>query len=95
MGLEGIVDRVNPSLLIRETQGDRPTHQIGSELVEESEHDVASLVAGFFAWMHERAVSAQGETTPGSRVLDGKCPKRSGLNEEVQKSPMVIILDSP
>ena len=37
----------------------------------------------------------KGETTPDSEVVGGKRPKRLGLNEEVQKSPTFIILDSP
>ena len=78
-----------------ETQGDRPAPQITSEPAEESEHDMSSLTAGFAMWMHKRAASAQGETTPCSEVLGGKRPKRSGLNEEVQKSPVVITSNSP
>ena len=32
---------------------------------------------------YTRAASAQAKTTPSSRVLGGKRPKRSGLNEKV------------
>ena len=41
------------------------------------------------------ASGAQGETTPGSEVSGGKCPKWSGLDEEAQKSLTVITVDSP
>ena len=89
------MDWVNPTLLTRETQGDCPIPQIASEPTEESEQDMSSLVAGFIAQMRKQAASAQGETTPDSEVVGGKRPKRLGLNEEVQKSPTFIILDSP
>ena len=56
---------------------------------------MSSLAIGFFAWMLKRATSAQGETTLGSEVPGGKCPKQLGLNEEVQKSSTAITLDSP
>ena len=55
---------------------------------------MSSLVAGFATRMHKRAASAQGETILGSGVLGRKRLKRSGLNEEVQKSPIVIIFNS-
>ena len=55
---------------------------------------MSSLAAGFAARMRKRAASAQRETTPVSRVSGGKCTKRLGLSEEVQKSPLVIILNS-
>ena len=57
------MDWVNLTLLIGETQGDCPSPQISSELAEESEHDMSSLIARFAARMRKRAVSAQGETT--------------------------------
>ena len=41
-----------------------------------------SLVAGFVVRMNKRAPSAQGKTTPGSRVPGGKHSKRSGPEEE-------------
>ena len=45
--------------------------------------------------MRKRATSAQGETTPGSEGPCEKCLKQSGLNEEVQKIPTIVTLDSP
>ena len=68
--------------------------QISSELTEEREDDMSSLADGFFARMRKRAASVQGETTPGSEVPGGKRSKRSGLGDEVQRSPMVVTLDS-
>ena len=56
---------------------------------------MSSLLARFVARMGKRAGSAQGETTPDFEVLGGKCPKRSGLNEEIQKSPSIITSNSP
>ena len=58
------------------------TYPIASEPTEEMEDDMSSLVARFFAQMRKRAVSSQGETTPGSEVPGSKLPKLSGLNEE-------------
>ena len=40
-------------------------------------------------------MSAQGETTLGSKVPGSKCPKWLGLNEEVQKISTVITSNSP
>ena len=88
------MDWVIPTLPTEETQGDRLAPQIASESAEESEHDMYSLVVGFSVRMLKRAASAQGETTPGSEVPGGKCLKRSGLNEEVQKISTVITSDS-
>ena len=48
---------------------------------------MSSLAAGFVARMRKRGANTQGETTLGSKVPGEKRPKRSGLNEEVQKSP--------
>ena len=56
---------------------------------------MSSLAVRFSIRMHKQAVSAQGETTPGFGVPDGKCLKQTDLNEEIQKSPTVIISDSP
>ena len=55
---------------------------ITSELVEEREDDISSLAAKFSTRMRKQAMSAQGESTPNSKVLGGKCPKWSGPNEE-------------
>ena len=66
-----------------------------SEPAEEREGDMSSLAAGFAAWMCKRAMSAQGETTPDCKVSSGKRPKRSGQDEEAQKSLVVITVDSP
>ena len=90
-GLEGFVDCVNLTLPTRESQGDP---QISSEPTEEIKHDISSLAARFTAWIRKQAASAQGETTPYFGVPGGKRPKRLGLNEEVQKSLIVIISDS-
>ena len=68
---------------------------ISSEPTEEREDDMSSLAVGFAAQMRKRAASAQRETTSGFEGLDGKQPKRSGLDGVVQKSPVVITMDSP
>ena len=52
---------------------------------------MSSLAAGFAARISKRVASAQGETSPGFDVPDGKHPKWLGLNGEVQKSPTVVI----
>ena len=57
--------------------------QIPSELVKEIEHNISSLIVGFFSRIRKKVASAQGETTPGSGVPNSKRPKRLGLNEEV------------
>ena len=54
-----------------------------------------SLAAEFVARMRKLATSAQGETTPCSEVPDGKSSKWYSLDEEVQKSPTIVYLDSP
>ena len=68
---------------------------IASEPNEEREDDMSSLAAGFSMWMHKRAVRAQGETTPDSKVPGSKRLKWSGPDKEAQKSPVVITVDSP
>ena len=68
---------------------------ISIELAEEREGDMSSLVVGFFVGMRKRAASAQGKTTPGLKVSSDKPSKWSGLDEEAQKSSIVIIMDSP
>ena len=95
MGLEGFVDWVNPIPPIGETQGVHPVPHIASDTTKESEDDMSNLVAGFSLQMLKRAMSAQGETTPDFEVPGGKSPKRSGLDEDVQKSQAVITYDSP
>ena len=56
---------------------------------------MSSLTSRFVVWMHKRATSDQGETISDFEVSSDKCPKRSGLNEKVQNSPIVITSDSP
>ena len=80
MGLKGFVDWVD---------------QNASDPVEERENDKSSIVAGFAARMHKQVENSQGETTPGSEVFGGKCPKRSGPDEEAQRILTVIAVDSP
>ena len=80
MGLEGFVEWVD---------------SIASDPAEERESDMSSLAARFFARMPNWATSDQGETTPGSEVSGGKHFRWSSPNEEVEKSPSVISLDSP
>ena len=55
---------------------------------------MSSLTAGFSTQMCKRVASAQGDTTPGCEVFSGKRPKRSGPDEEAQKSRALITLDS-
>ena len=45
--------------------------------------------------MHKRAANAQGEATPGSEGPDGKRSRLSDSKEDTQKSPTVIVVDSP
>ena len=71
------------------------TNSIVSESAKERKVEMSSLVVGFATWVHKRAASAEGEATPGSEVLDGKCFKQSGLIEEFHISPVVIFMDSP
>ena len=68
---------------------------IASEPIEERENDMSSLHAGYSAHMSKQATSAQGETTLSFEVAGDKCLKWSGLNDEVQRSPTVVTLDSP
>ena len=55
---------------------------------------MSSLAVGFATWMRKRAASTQGETTPGSEVFGRIHQKRSGPDEEAQKSHAVIAMDS-
>ena len=68
---------------------------ISSELVKENEDDMSSLAFGFVSRMHKRVASAQRETTFSFEGPDDKRPKQSGPEEEVQKSSVVVTLDSP
>ena len=54
---------------------------------------MSSLAARFSARMHKRP--AQREITFGFEVSGEKHPKRSDPNKEAQKSPTVIVVDSP
>ena len=65
-----------------------------SDPAKEREDDMSSLAAGFAMQMPKWATSAQGETTPDFEVSSGKRPKRSRSDEEAQKSPIVISMDS-
>ena len=67
----------------RRDLGDHPTPQIARESAKESKHNMSSLAVRFVVRMRKQAVSAQGETTLGFGVPDGKCLKQSSLNEEV------------
>ena len=53
-----------------------------------------AFFSGFSARMHKRAVSVQGETTPSIEASSGKRPKLTSIDEEAQKSPAVINVDS-
>ena len=55
---------------------------------------MSGLATGFVTRMRKQDASAQVETTPDFEVSDDKRSKWSGLNEEVQKSPIVVISDS-
>ena len=77
--LKGFVDLVDPK---------------ASDLAKEREDDMSSLAARFSKRMRKRAISGQEETTSGFEVSGGKCLKRSGPNEEAQKSRGVITVDS-
>ena len=67
---------------------------IFSEPTKEREGDMSNLAARFSARMRKRAVSTQGETTLSFEASSGKHLKRYGLDEEAQKSPTVIIVNS-
>ena len=69
--------------------------QNASDLIEEMEEDMSSLAVRFNTQMRKRAVSAQGEITPGFELSGGKRLKWSGPDEEAQRSPVVVIVDSP
>ena len=65
-----------------------------SESAEEEEAKMFGLVSDFAARMRKRVASAQGVTAPDVEVLGRKGPKLTGLDEEAQKSPTVINMDS-
>ena len=79
VGLEGFVDWLDP---------------LDSDPTKEREEDMSSLATGFAARMRKQAVSAQREITRDSIIYGERHPKRSGPDEEAQKSPSVIIMDS-
>ena len=79
-GFEGFVEWVDP---------------IASDPAEEMEDDMSSLTTGFLVWMRKWAARAQGETTPDFEVSGRKHSRRSGRDEEAEKSLAVITVDSP
>ena len=68
---------------------------ISNESIEERGDDMSSLATRFVTQMRKWAASAQGETTLDFIVPGDKRPKWSGPDEEAQKSPAVITVDSP
>ena len=56
---------------------------------------MSGLVYGFSARMRKPAASAQGEIVPSFEVPSGKRPKLFDLDEEAEKSPTVINVESP
>ena len=85
---------MDPIPPIGETQGVRLVLQIASELAEESGDNMSSLYVGFATRMRKRVASDQREITLRSEVPGDKRPKQSGLNDAVQKCPVVITLNS-
>ena len=67
---------------------------VANESIEERGVNMSSLAARFVTQMPKWVASAQGETTLDSIVPGGKRPKWSGPDEEAQKSPVVITMDS-
>ena len=65
-----------------------------SDLAKERENNMSSLVVGFPVRMLKRAMSAQGETTPVSKVSGGKRPKKFGPDEKAQRNLVIISMDS-
>ena len=65
-----------------------------SESAKEEEVEMSSLVSSFVSRMRKPAASAQGETARGVEASGEKRPKLIGSNEEAQKSPTVINVDS-
>ena len=66
-----------------------------SESAGEEEAEMSCLILGFVARMRKQAASSQGLAAPSDEVLGGKRPKLAGLDEEAQKNPEVINMDSP
>ena len=66
-----------------------------SKSAKKEEVEIAGLISGFSARMRKRAASTKGETAPSYEAPSGKRPKLSGLDEQAQKSPTVINVDSP
>ena len=75
-GLEGFMDWVDLK---------------SSDSTKEMEDDMSSFAVGFSAQMCKRVMSAQGENTPDYEVFGEKCPKRSGLDEEAQRSKTILL----
>ena len=65
-----------------------------SESAKEEEAEMSGLVSGFASRMRKRAASTQGEIAPNFEVSSRKRLKLSGPDEEVEKSPTVINMDS-
>ena len=65
-----------------------------SDPAKEREDNMSSLAVGFAMRMHKREASAQGETILGSEVYGGKRPEQSSPDEEAQRSPTTIVVDS-
>ena len=66
-----------------------------SESAEEEEAEMSCLVLGFDARMRKQEASAQGLAAPSDEVLGGKHPKLADPDEEAEKNPAVINMDSP
>ena len=79
MGLEGFVEWTNSGV---------------SKSTEKEEAEMSGLVSSFAARMSKQAASAQGETAPSFEAPGRKHPKLSGPDEEAQKSPTIINVDS-
>ena len=66
-----------------------------SESVKEREVEMSGLVVRFARQMSKRAANTLEETTPGLKVMSGKRSRLSGLDEEVQADPAVLLIDLP
>ena len=65
------------------------------ESAKEEEVKMSGLIFDFAVRMRKNESSAQGLIAPGFEVPGGKRIMLTGLNEEAQKSPTVINVDSP